>query len=187
MIHAKNMTKKKLEWIECQLKQFPGCREDVIRFIGDILFFSPNSESDDIRLLFHAGYCYYFAKILMDAFDGEICWHKGYGHIVWRDGLDYCYDIEGVFYDYNDNEIVPICVLGESLEDFRHRGYQFKEKYDITNTPYLNILLSDSVWHDTDFSIKKIKETFEKLEESRKSKITAKELILILELEQKYN
>jgi len=110
---------KKLNWIESQLEQFKESKREIITFIADILYHG--EDNDSIRKLFTAGYCYYFAKILEDAFGGEVCWHKEYSHIVWRDENGCCYDIEGVFYDYEDDTIVPVSVLEDKLEFFRHR------------------------------------------------------------------
>lgn len=46
---------------------------------------------------FTAGYCYYFAVMLKDAFQrGEICWCAPYGHICWVDDNGVPYDISGV-------------------------------------------------------------------------------------------
>lgn len=117
---------RKSDWIESKIDNFKGCRRDVITFIANIAFYpGSDCDSDVISDLFEAGYCYYFALMLKDAFGGEICWHKNHSHIVWRDGsddMDICYDISGVFYDYGANEMVQISALGDMLEVFRHRG-----------------------------------------------------------------
>lgn len=109
------------DWIQSYLSKFPGSREDVLTFIANILFHGSEG-SNDIYELFASGYCYYFARMLEDAFGGSVCWHKGFGHIIWKDENDVCYDIGGVFYDYGKDEIVPLTELtSEELEGFRHR------------------------------------------------------------------
>ena len=105
------------------LKSFPGSSKEILTFIANILYAQGPNNAEIIRSLYAAGYCYYFALMLKDAFGGEMCWHKGYSHIVWRDtNTDTVYDIDGVFYDYWEGDIVPIDVLKADLECFRHRG-----------------------------------------------------------------
>lgn len=109
-------------WIKWYEVNRPECRQDVITFIANILFHNPKDLSDSIYNLFACGYCYYFALMLKDAFGGEICWHVGHSHIVWRDENFVCYDIGGIFEDYGDDEVVPISALTDAeLESFRHR------------------------------------------------------------------
>jgi hypothetical protein len=169
----------KEKWVQFHLEHFKDCREDVIRFISNIIYHTTNPDCNrGVRSLFANGYCYYFAYILKDAFGGEVCWHKGFGHIVWRDANKCCYDIDGVFDNYTeDNEIVPMYLLGESLEDFRHRGVKIRENYDITNTPYLNLILIDPLWNDLDCTISDIRRAFEQLPDDRKANITAEQLM----------
>lgn len=109
------------KWINEQLNTYKGCREDVIRFIDRLVYWQGKKEAKTIIELFSNGYCYYFALMLKDAFGGEICWLKGYGHILWKDENDTLYDINGVYTDYNDDEIVPISELGDKIEDFKHK------------------------------------------------------------------
>lgn len=145
----------KQEWIDFYITKYKGCRKDVIEFIADILYHSNPDESEEVRLLFSAGYCYYFAKMLQDAFGGEVCWHRGYGHIVWKDETDCCYDINGVFDDYYENDIVSLSELGQDLENFRHRGKKICD-----DTPLL-----------TEEQVTKVKEFFENSKESNKALI----------------
>lgn len=91
-------------------------RKDVMDFIHSI------NRGEEIRSVFMNGFCYHFALILKDMFDGEIMWHKGYGHIVCKIG-DECYDIEGICDDYNEEDYVPVAALKESIESFKHRGH----------------------------------------------------------------
>lgn len=116
--------KKAIEnWVNGQLNYFKGSNKNVLTFIANILYSRGIENPEIVRGIFAAGYCYYFALMLKDAFGGEICWHKGFSHIVWKDTRDdIVYDIDGVFYDYNEGDIVPISFLREELESFRHRG-----------------------------------------------------------------
>lgn len=91
-------------------------RKDVISFIHSI------NRGEEIRSVFMNGFCYHFALILKDMFDGELMWHKGYGHIVCKIDNE-CYDIEGICDDYNEEDYVPIAALKESVESFKHRGH----------------------------------------------------------------
>lgn len=121
--------KQRTDWVESWITKFPGSRSDVLTFISKIVWYSINiDEADAIYNLFTAGYCYYFAKMLEDAFGGEVCWHKDYSHIVWRDENKICYDIGGIFYDCDEGDIVPISELGDELETFRHRTCENKPK-----------------------------------------------------------
>lgn len=107
----------KENWIKHNLQI--GGNEPVIRFIAAIIFHSKD-ESDAIPTLFSAGYCYYFAVILKEAFKrGSICQAWPFSHIVWVDEDDTPYDIYGV----NQGEyveLVPVDRYGESLNAFRH-------------------------------------------------------------------
>lgn len=114
------LKKKKEEWIEAWTSgKWESSNKEVITFIADILFHSPNLKSNNIYNLFACGYCYYFALILKDAFKrGNIVWHKGFGHIVWEDDDGTAYDIGGVFYDYGKGDLVPLDELGDSISSF---------------------------------------------------------------------
>lgn len=111
---------KKEEWIKAWTSgKWESSNKDVIKFIADILYHNPNSDNEDIYNLFACGYCYYFAVMLKDAFKrGEILWHKGFGHIVWKDIDDIAYDIGGIFYDYGEGDLVSLDELGEDISDF---------------------------------------------------------------------
>ena len=59
--------------------------------------------------------------MLKEAFGrGEVCWHKGFSHIVWVDDDNTAYDIGGVFYDYGEGDLVPITELGDDVINFKH-------------------------------------------------------------------
>lgn len=112
------MTKE--EWINSWCGEKWNGNRDVITFIANILYHNGN-ECESIYNLFAAGYCYYFALMLKDAFQrGEICWHKNFSHIVWVDDDKTAYEIGGIFYDYNEDELVPLSKLGEDLRYFKH-------------------------------------------------------------------
>lgn len=98
---------------------------EILGFIYDITNHNPTPEGVEIiESMFCSGYCYHFALILNNLFEGEIVWHKYFSHILWRETqTQICYDAHGVFRDYDDHDIVPVSVLGErGLEAFLHRG-----------------------------------------------------------------
>ena len=65
--------------------KYPDQKPDktVIQFITDAITSVDRKNSNDVLYdFFHAGYCYYFALMLKDAFGrGQICWCAPYGHI----------------------------------------------------------------------------------------------------------
>lgn len=118
---------KKDEWIHgWTTGRFENSNKDVITFISDFLYkktphVSDGDSSDVIYQLFGCKYCYYFACILKIAFNrGDVCWHKGHGHIVWRDDNGVAYDIGGVFEDYGDGDLIPVETIGTIVDDFKH-------------------------------------------------------------------
>lgn len=134
----------KLELIESMIKRNKEfdkeANEIVLRFIFEFLLHASKTMEDVeiVRSLFRAGYCYYFAQILNDAFNdqGEICWCAPYGHICWVDNNGVPYDIEGictseaVYY-------IPIGYLENSIMDFKRipgRGY------NASKTEVINII-----------------------------------------------
>lgn len=93
--------------------------KNILSFIGKILYHSGVENLQVIYDLFIQGYCYYFAKILEDAFPGgEICQAYPYGHIVYvYDGIPY--DINGICdYDVSDEDFIPISKI--DINDFKH-------------------------------------------------------------------
>ena len=55
-------------------------------------------ETEMIRSLFRAGYCYHFAHILLATFNrGKVVWAAPFGHICWQDEDGMIYDIEGEY------------------------------------------------------------------------------------------
>lgn len=96
--------------------------QQVIAFIAEILF-STHNENDNIRKFFRAGYCYYFAVMLQNAFQrGKLCLTEPFGHIVWVDEDDLAYDIEGPYVPgYHECErLTDIEFLGDAVYDFLH-------------------------------------------------------------------
>lgn len=153
------MATAKEEWVNQWLQTHPTADKEVLNFICAILYkkssiyikncktmeYNPYS-GDAIYNLFACGYCYYFALMLKDAFNrGEIMWHKGFSHIVWQDVNGICYEIGGVFYDYNEEDIVPISTLSEEeLGWFKHvdaNGIAERDKKDEHTTS--NVISSD--------------------------------------------
>lgn len=96
-----------------------GVREEVIKFIANVLYHQGPENTEIIRSLFRAGYCYYFAQMLKDAFDrGTVCLAYPFGHIVWEDDNGIAYDIEGVYKEYE--RLIPISKMGRGIRDFKH-------------------------------------------------------------------
>lgn len=97
-----------------------GANETVITFIADILFHQGPANAETIRYLFRSGYCWYFAHILKNAFQGgEVCWAAPFGHFVWEDADGTCYDIEGI-YQGEAEEFIPERYLDKAVYDFMH-------------------------------------------------------------------
>lgn len=80
------------------VKQFPEADKSILEFITTVYCHGGTGHSAGIiHDLFRAGFCYYFAKMLENAFPGgEVCWAAPYSHIVYNyNGI--CYDIEGIY------------------------------------------------------------------------------------------
>ena len=113
------------KFVEDNLEFYPDASKDVLRFIADFLYHGvPEIELKDsaesIRSTFRAGYCYYFALMLQEAFGrGCLCWPAPFSHIVWMDTDGTPYDIEGVHSGENEYYI-PICYIEESIWSFKH-------------------------------------------------------------------
>lgn len=89
--------------------------KDVISFIEGFL-----GDHEIIWQTFTAGYCYYFAVMLKDAFQrGEICWCAPYGHICWVDDNGVPYDISGVC-DSECDFYIPVRYIPGGIADFKH-------------------------------------------------------------------
>lgn len=91
----------------------------IVSFTGQILFHQSSYINSSIKDLFSRGYCYYFAKILEDAFPGgELCICYPLNHVV--------YVYKGVAYDINGVSTtlceccIPVKEFGRGVDDFRH-------------------------------------------------------------------
>lgn len=119
---AKLLQNSKREWIERE--HTLGGDPKVIEFISGVLFHgalrvTTNDSVETIRSLFEAGYCYYFAKMLEDAFPGGIaCLCYPFGHVVYvYEGV--AYDIGGVT-DAEYESFIPLTWMRDGVNDFRH-------------------------------------------------------------------
>lgn len=151
------LNKRKAEFIEDWKKAFPNAAKDILTFIADFKCRTNPHEEEIIEDLFSAGYCYYFALMLKDAFGGEVMYSVGRGHIAWKDTRSaypeemLVYDIHGIYADYEC--LRPVEDLHCDLEGFRHRGHdfdvnyaieEFKEKHEL-NTAELNERVFDII------------------------------------------
>lgn len=113
-----------------------GMTNQVLKFIGDFAGYDklPEYDWEVIRKKFRAGYCYYFAHMLRNAFDrGEVCWAAPFSHIVWVDTDGTPYDIEGeykgeAFYFISEGLIELYHDLGltnTSMNEFKHIGHDY--------------------------------------------------------------
>lgn len=127
------------EFVSDQIKYTPEANKDILQFIAEIQYHSgtEEKETESIRMLFRAGYCYYFAMMLQDAFPGgTICWVAPFGHIVYQyHNIEY--DIEGV-YDGEADSFIPISMLGKTIDDYRHIPGR---EYNATEQELANIQL----------------------------------------------
>lgn len=111
---------KRTEFVQDQLKCFPGSDEQVLYFIADFLYHQGTDSAETIRYQFHSGYCYYFAHMLKQAFQrGEVCIAAPFGHFVWKDKDDICYDVEGVSASEAEY-FIPESFMGNMVKDFLH-------------------------------------------------------------------
>lgn len=100
----------------------PRGNKDVLKFIHDFIEFAESCgiSYEPLRLLFEAGYCYYFAYMLYHAFDrGEVCICAPYGHCVWKDTDGMIYDFHGVS-DAEYEVLIPVKTPGSHEIDFKH-------------------------------------------------------------------
>lgn len=130
---AKSFIEKKSgKWVKEILEQYPIADPNILDFIFRTTY-QPNPETleyeQTIACHYSAGYCYYFAVILQLNFGGEIRWLKNRSHIVWEDTrTNILYDCWGVFVDYQDEEIVPVELLGDCIELYKHGiAYRWSE------------------------------------------------------------
>ena len=101
-----------------------GGDKPIVEFIANFRFFAARDveytqSSETICSLLGNGYCYYFAKILEEAFPGgTICLCYPCGHIVYVHG-EIAYDIGGVS-DVENEYYVPISVVEKVTQVFKH-------------------------------------------------------------------
>ena len=78
----------------------------VIRFISDFLFCCSDI-SIQLMKIYTEGYCYYFAKMLLDTFQrGRLVVDREAAHVAWKDVDGKIYDITG-FRKTGNFESVP--------------------------------------------------------------------------------
>ena len=126
-----SLAKAKRDFIEYNVNQWGGDTR-IITFIADILFHgaggvSVENSTETIRSLFEAGYCFYFAKMLEEAFPGgTICLCYDFGHVIYVYD-EVAYDICGVT-DAEYKYLIPLKVLGDNCKEFKHiPGSSFAE------------------------------------------------------------
>lgn len=101
-------------------KQYQDINMDILKFIDNIRTHCGNNieQNEGIYQLFASGYCYYFAKMLEDAFPGgTVVWCAPFGHIAYQ-YENYVYDIHYLCESETDL-FIPVSELGDSLYDFR--------------------------------------------------------------------
>lgn len=117
------------EFVTRQKETYPDSEETILRFIAEILMHNEcvPTAIDNIHNLFQGGYCYYFAKMLEDAFPGgTVCQAAPFEHIIYqKNGI--CYDIEGV-YNGEAERFIPVIELKEAVNNFRHIPRQASEE-----------------------------------------------------------
>lgn len=107
-------------FVQSQIEYCPKSDEKVLYFIADFLFHEGLENAETIRHQFHAGYCYYFAHMLKQAFGrGKVCVAAPYGHFVWKDEDGICYDVEGVTTSEAEY-FIPESFMGDVVKDFLH-------------------------------------------------------------------
>ena len=114
------------EWKEGEQEEV----KKVLSFIGGMHDKATDCvEEDSLYNVFENGYCYYFAQILNLAFPkmGEVFWIRNRGHFVWKSNLsNICYDISGIYIDYEDGDLIEIERIGALLKDFKHNGEEYR-------------------------------------------------------------
>ncbi len=122
-MNTEELLKSKVkEYVEEALDCKPKADKRILQFITEFRLAGGLSETEEeaMRMAFRAGYCYYFAVMLKTAFpEGEICWTAPFGHIVFV-YQNIPYDIEGLYYGEEDEELIPIGWLKDGILDFMH-------------------------------------------------------------------
>ena len=90
-------TKQVRSFINRQLNEFPQASEKIIEFIAKFRYMQSKKESvEALEYQYLHGYCYYFARMLQDAFGGDLYIVLDKCHIVWSLDGKYFYDITGI-------------------------------------------------------------------------------------------
>lgn len=109
---------------EYNMKEKQTGNKNVLQFIQNFLNETTHTKAEQqiLKDLFTKKYCYYFAKILQDAFSrGSLYWITEKDHIVWKDTSGILYDINGIFELQDKTKpVIPIFCLGEGILDFKH-------------------------------------------------------------------
>lgn len=101
-------------------------QNEVLEFIKQFLGgqYASLHDRNLLRHKFIEGYCYYFAKMLENAFGrGIVCWAAPAYHFVWQDLKDgQCYDIDGIFdiKAHNIYYLIPEDFVGSMLPEYKH-------------------------------------------------------------------
>lgn len=118
------------------MKEFPKANKYILQFIEDMIFKTGIEGAGYIITLFCKGYCYYFAKILKEAFPNGTIWFSPENtHIVFVDGENpinsFYYDARGVVTDISAGELCPIEIFGELIINYMHLPYIPPESHGI--------------------------------------------------------
>lgn len=94
-------------FVQKQLQIYPKASFEILGFIRDFRYMQRSENAVSVlEYQFLHGYCYYFAKILQDAFGGKLYLVPSAYHVVWSNDGHVFYDITGVCNDhYNKSEI----------------------------------------------------------------------------------
>lgn len=153
--------------IEEHLRQTPEADIKVFEFINRFVDnYQPDIDNNNpyevIRKQFRAGYCYYFAVILKDAFQrGEICWAAPYSHIVWLDVNNVPYDIEGV-HICEAADYIPLAYVNSLypnfIKSYKHLTDKLAKEDIMTQDKLYDIIMS----YRKDYNIEDFSNPFER-------------------------
>lgn len=125
-------------WIDSIINKHPNADVEILSFIHTLTETRNADEASTIIKFYTSGYCYHFAKMLEDAFEGQVMWLYDRSHMVFMAKNRVCYDAYGVFNDYQDDELCDLHELTQrTLAGFRktkgwdisaiHRGYEISD------------------------------------------------------------
>ena len=104
-------------------KNVPDADMSVLEFITDLTCCAAVCEDqyEIVRSTFRAGYCYYFAHLLKQAFNrGKVCLAAPFGHFVWVDENGVAYDVEGVNFGEQIYNIPESYMSENMIKEFKH-------------------------------------------------------------------